>query len=522
MSTSITPFPICSLFSQWVDRLFSWYLPALPFIPPSTQNRINTAQFHSSVSTLARNGCEDRSLELTENPVHSPLVMKDAPVISVSSTCADSPSHSTAGSPASNSAADTTWLYHLQHNQRLYDFAIWTAIVYPLPYTASTPTATPSLYSESQIRWKQRWVIFCHFCSFIQICANIGNGIELCISNEIVEAGIELEAVVILAKIGTMIPVVTVLPLIVILKHSITQSLLIPDKTNSQYSKEAQQSLEGTKQETHQIPYLSENTFMRLNSIIVESIINHAISLGRGLFIGLAIMPFLFGLLELANIGAAVHRSSALALYYVFSTLEVWTMIPPTAMLIGIFTFIVMDQRYSYYMLLEMRQKALSNEVIDSVYLTIGKRLEERDANSPLNLITGIAIVMILICATNLIFYNAHTSASLASHIISSILLVFLVVKEILILLLITYFMREVNDMADQLLHQVNRRMSIEIKDERQRLRRVELLLMMKDYRIGSTVFYQRPSTTQLMVQFVSLSAAVLSALGKIIFNAIS
>ncbi len=76
--------------------------------------------------------------------------------------------------------------------------------------------------------------------------------------------------------------------------------------------------------------------------------------------------------------------------------------------------------------------------------------------------------------------------------------------------------------MADQLLHQVNRRVSSNIRDEGLRLRRVELLHMMKDYRIGSTVFYQRPSTTQLVLQFVSLLAAVLSALGKIIFNAIT
>ncbi len=82
--------------------------------------------------------------------------------------------------------------------------------------------------------------------------------------------------------------------------------------------------------------------------------------------------------------------------------------------------------------------------------------------------------------------------------------------------------MRKVNDMADQLLFQVNRRLSVDIVDERLRMRRIELMLIMTQYRIGSTVFHQRPSTTQLMVQFVSLSVAVMSALVKFIINAIS
>ncbi len=524
MSTSITPFTIFSLFSQWVDRVFCWYLPSVPFIPSHSSNATDTAPSHSSVSTPNVNDVdENRSVELKMNPVHSPLIMRD-----LTTSITDDDSHSTDSSAVDSSTTNSTWLYHIQHNRRLYDFCVWTAIVYPLPYTASNP-ATPSLYTESQILWKQRWVIFCHFCCLIQICTTCSSATELYIGNEKKDESVKVDAVMFLSSIGTVLPVVTILPLILILKYSITQSLLIRDKTNIQYNDVKLQSStstltlrESTKQETKQIPYLSENTFMRLNPIVIGSIINHAISLGKGIFVSLSIIPFLFGFIELVSIGLVAPSNAALASYYAFTVLEVWTLIPPTGMLVAILSFLVMDQRYSYYMLLEMRQKALSNEVVDHVYLMIGKRLEIRDSKSPLNLLVGIAIVMILICATNLTFYNSHTSMSIASHIFSSLVLIFLVGKEIIVLLVVIYFMLEVNDMADQLLHQVNRRMSIEIKDERLRLRRVELLLMMKDYRIGSTVFYQRPSTIQLMIQFVSLLAAVLSALGNIIFNAIS
>jgi hypothetical protein len=156
------------------------------------------------------------------------------------------------------------------------------------------------------------------------------------------------------------------------------------------------------------------------------------------------------------------------------------------------------------------------------VYLSIGKRLEERDANSPLNFVVGVAIVTILLCAIDLIYVNSNESLSIDEHITTSIILVYYASKVVAVLLAILYHMREVNDMADQLFHQVERRGSTDVMDEKMRIRRVELLCMMYGYRIGSTVFFQRPSTTQLMVQFLSLVVAVLTAVGKIVFSAIS
>ena len=485
---SIFPFSCSYSKSQWIDKIFCWYLPA---ISPTEQ------QYIANNDANSRN--DNNDIELI--PVHSPLRERR-----------DGQSLSNHQNP--QLVQSTTWLYYLQHNPQLYEFAIWCAITYPLPNPhPGTTLRAPSHYTESQIRWRQRWVIFCHFCSILHVFIACSNAISLSIANRQSGAGNAVQGIIAIASIADILPVITIMPAIFIFKQCLSHSLCKPKDHYDQQEVSIQTG-------DHSI--CSENDLTQLSTVIVDSIVNHAIALGQMVLCILLIVPFLLGLIQFVSIAYTPKITISWIIFYLFNLLGNWTMIPPTAMLIGILTFLVMDQRYSYYMLLEMRQKALSNEVIDTVYLSIGKRLEERDANSPLNFIVGVAIIVIVLCTTTLLFYNIHTNSSLVIHIMSSLLLVYIGVKEIVILLIIIYYMRKVNDMADQLLHQVNRRMSTDIKDDKLRQRRIELLLIMKDYRIGSTVFYQRPSTTQLMVQFLSLVAAVLSAVGKVIFNAIS
>ena len=475
---------ILSYFSQLTDAAFCWYLIALP--PPTSSK--------STAAIAADNG----GVELQENPTHSPFITE--------ARDQEEGKH-TNSSVSTKTDETTTWLYHLRHNQRLYDFAVLTSIVYPLQHN-TTENATASIYTENQVRWKQRWVIFCHICSSIQVILTIFATIGAMIAAT--RKGFAVEIVLIMSALSQCIPVIAIMPAIFLLKNSIDKSLC----------KSIGRSIDSSLTSQTSTPVCSENELTRLNAVMIESIINQALSICKLILVPLLLAPLLWGFVQI--IVNAIILKGVVVSYIIPILIAAWTMIPPTAMLIGILTFLVMDQRYSYYMLLEMRQKALSNEVIDTVYLSIGKRLEERDANSPLNFMVGVAIVIILLCSITIIYYNTSVGDSVSIHASSTILLTYFASRGVTVLLVALYYMKDVNDMADQLLYQVERRMSTEIIDEKMRLRRLELLAMMKHYRIGSTVFYQRPSTTQLVVQLASLSLAILSAFGKLIFNAIS
>ncbi len=484
---------ISNYFSNVVDTAFCWYLIALP--PPLPTN--------STVSGKISAIKVEDGVELKSKPVQSPFMTEIDEERGTKTSHQYQPSN----------LAETTWIYHLQYHKKLYEFAVWTAIVYPMPPTDAT---TPSTYTISQIRWKQRWVIFCHFCSLAQVVTTVATVISASImSPPTAGNAVVIDMSIALSTIADCLPIIAIMPAIFILKRSITQSLCKPNH-HQDSSNAVDTSLIGSISTST----CSENQLTHLSAVIIESIINHALSICKVIFIPLAIAPLLWGFIQI--IIDAVEYGALIASYAIPIMFTAWTMIPPTAMLIGILTFLVMDQRYSYYMLLEMRQKALSNEVIDTVYLSIGKRLEERDANSPLNFMVGVAIVTILLCSIDLIYVNSNEDLSISEHITTSIILVYYASKVVAVLLAILYYMREVNDMADQLLHQVERRGSTDVIDEKLRVRRLELLSMMHGYRIGSTVFYQRPSTTQLMVQFLSLVVAVLTAVGKIVFSSIS
>jgi hypothetical protein len=101
-----------------------------------------------------------------------------------------------------------------------------------------------------------------------------------------------------------------------------------------------------------------------LNPAMFESIINQSVSFCKMVLIPMVVLPILWGLIQVIEQVSTINSTTVLV-FIVPWFITASTMIPPTAMLIGILAFLVMDQRYSYYMLLEMRQKALSNELID-------------------------------------------------------------------------------------------------------------------------------------------------------------
>ncbi len=217
-----------------------------------------------------------------------------------------------------------------------------------------------------------------------------------------------------------MIPVITVVPAVLTFKRSITHSMLQSEVVHRAT-----------------ILYSDESDLIRLNSAIVDTVINHAIRFGKIMLISVSIFPFFFGIIQFYAVSIAVKVSTQIGVFYFFYALQFWSIIISTAVIVGILSFLIMDQRYSYYLLLDMRHKALANEVTDHVYLTVGRRLEERDAQTALNLIVAVALVIVALCAIFLILSNTHQSLSVGNHIYGSLAFVFFVGKEIVILLVI-------------------------------------------------------------------------------------
>jgi hypothetical protein len=516
------------LMLHFAESFFRQFMPVVAYLGPEPPGPVNRPSYDGEAAEdgsttkldipSSSHFPADSAIELRKiNQVtHSPLANGRESTGSIS--ISEHPA--LLSEQTSVSSSPDTWLYHLQHNQNLYEFAIWTGILYPIKPTSQelefsktqhvnslSPPAAHCYYTDTQLALRQYWVIFAHFMSlvFIGSCfAELVYIIASCLYNASINIEVAFE------MLAYLIPVISIYPALWIFKDSIRFSLINVNKL----------SIRSSASFASHTTTLKAMKLLHINVNVYNSIIANAIKLSKTVLTILLIIPFLLGLVIFIAIFFATPTEGAVFSIVVF---QYWSLIWPTAMLFGIVAFLVMDQRCSYYILLEMRTQALENELLDGIYFTIGKQLEKREQQSPLNVIVAMGLITLALVAGVLIYINIqYRSMSIGGRIASSISFVFVGLKEVITILLISYQMFIVNDSGDRLRSQVSLQLSTEIEDEKQRLRRVELLLLMNQYKIGSTIFFYRPSTTQLLLQSVSLGVGALTAIVKTIFNAVS
>jgi hypothetical protein len=104
----------------------------------------------------------------------------------------------------------------------------------------------------------------------------------------------------------------------------------------------------------------------------------------------------------------------------------------------------------------------------------------------------------------------------------------YIVGHEIVVLLLLLYSMLKVNGIIDEVLNNFSIRaieeilssaamMEEEISRDEQRIRRLELNLVMRDHKIGTTIWSYRPTKLQLLLQITSIVTIVATTILKII-----
>jgi hypothetical protein len=219
---------------------------------------------------------------------------------------------------------------------------------------------------------------------------------------------------------------------------------------------------------------------------------------------------------------------------------------PTVAMLVGIFIVLVIDQRVSYSFMINLRSKALCGELTDTLYVETGKNFEERDKQSPMDFVLIAAGFDTLVCIVviSILGFNNAVPAQDVAYNVFYILVIF--GNEVVIFLLLLLQILNVNEMVDVLLEQTTKQllssyasasqsltssstllhaesdMEALISPDERRIRRLELYLIMKEYRIGSRMLFYRPSKVQLMLQITSIAIGLATSILKVIVKSIT
>jgi hypothetical protein len=186
------------------------------------------------------------------------------------------------------------------------------------------------------------------------------------------------------------------------------------------------------------------------------------------------------------------------------------TIIPANLMLIGLYTLLLVEQRITFYEILQTQRLMIEFELTDKDFLETGKRIEERDKQSPIDWLLITAFVETLLCIIVLVILGIYAHEMSVDVLLVNILFIFSSFsKEVIIFISMLYQVMKVNELADIMIGQLAR--TLHTEDSHQKMQRMELYIAMKEYRMGSTIMYYRPSRGQLLLQIVSIVIALLT-----------
>ena len=488
------------------------------------------------------------------------------------------------------SANAITWKESLQTNRKLYDLACWTGIIYPVTTTSSTndietDTIDPSTtrLTENQVAWRQRWVIFLHIALYTQlllfflnipfvvytpISSSDSNSTDTTISKQLQNGLIGL------SWIAAYLPVIATCGGMITLRHCIMNSTpLFKHQTTTSSSM------------NHQMAHMDL-------LVITEQCIAHTLPLIWKLIYCFSSMAIVYCIIEISFIvmylvldtptssSMVTNTSTILVLILYFCSLP--GIFPSILMIFGLLSFIIIEQRISYFTMLHLRSLAMQSLLTDTDYLIAGKDMKYRDSISPMNwIIIGSGLDSAL-CIFMLFVFGYGNDFPNSENIEFIVFLTLIFMQQLIILLIILYEILKVNEIIDVLFLQTTKQRVVDhmkhgvtaqaviqalmlhkllrkgesgslmkgaavelfggcslnespaildtedliielMQGEEKRVRRLELQLLVKEYRIGTTIlFVYRPSKIELMVQMTSIVIALGSSLLKIIIKSVS
>lgn len=174
--------------------------------------------------------------------------------------------------------------------------------------------------------------------------------------------------------------------------------------------------------------------------------------------------------------------------------------------LAGIFTILLVEQRFSYLVMLDTKASITNHELIDERYLMIREDMIRRDSSLPINSLLSCAllntiIVIILFFATSA---SAETNGNILFGLGETVFYLTYFGRHIILLIWYLYEISLVNEIYALMISELSRKQWFELES-----RRWSLYIAMKEFPAGATIFFMRPSREELLAQIGSLAFAV-------------
>ncbi len=471
-----------------------------------------------------------------------------------------------------------TWKDELQHNKNLYNFACWTGVIYPVDINESDGTTRHNGGNNPQ-RWRQNWVIFMHISLLLELIVFFINIPFLSISK--IYSPYKLITIIIGWAAG-YVPLFTMLPAIICLRHAIFNRNLIPPVIR----KLIQLDIENPKFKSNIDNSSSEKSSGKIDmsgylNRLVQSTIQKSLPLSKRLTYLYLFNSWSFIMLDiiitisvafansssrpLINVGDSSTESHQLYPLLALNMIVIlFGVFPAILMFVGIFAFVLLDQHWSYAIVrlvydhtVDLYSDNASRGPIPLTsreYWEIGKYLEHsHGSNYVLNwLFTGSAFDS-MICIIMLITF-AFTNLFPRNEIIFFALFIALIFfQQLLTMFMILFRVLKVNEVVDNLFIQLTRHAFATERDGRgkalysdycnnedndcdsqhdvesssssfpviHQLQCMQLISMIRDYRIGTSIWFYRPTKIQLLLQMSSVMLVLSTTLLRIFVKGI-
>lgn len=229
---------------------------------------------------------------------------------------------------------------------------------------------------------------------------------------------------------------------------------------------------------------------------------HHAMLQGRWVFLALGTMMVLFVVFIGVGSGDAALGTALSVLLFV-------TCLPSNCFLTGVFTFLVMEQRLSFFAMQRAQQGVLDRDLTEERYKAIRDSIDYRDQLNPVNWLVSAAIMNTLFAIVVII--GAHSDGDQESSVDVFINIIFVLSafgRQLLVLLCYLHEMAQVNAIAETMLFALAKQSWGELNEVR-----LNLYLLMKEMPLGSSLFFYRPSRFALFAQILSAVGGVAIAI---------
>ena len=232
-----------------------------------------------------------------------------------------------------------------------------------------------------------------------------------------------------------------------------------------------------------------------VNRLIYEEAFMYALDIGRRIFVFLFVLMFIFFIVQGIELHS-LYESTRIAFLYIFIEFSIYA--PCNVMLTGLFTFLVMEQRISYFTMQSIEHRMNEKTLSDAQYLQAKESINLREKVTPINWLVFGAIVTTLFGIIVIFFLTRFEYTTLgAFSIMMQVLTTF--GRQTLVLIIFLLEIAKVNEIHEMMIHHLAKTRWIG-----EDTKRINLYIVMKEIPMGSSVFFYRPSKFELLLQIGS------------------